>query len=182
MYKTDSLKNPVIVFHCKNCGCTTKIRVASFENPDLDIPENNVIACYRCRAEVAGSLFLGKKQLKLFLPWRCQMAVKIVKHGHEPEPQKFAIEFKCPYCHCDFYADDTFDSIYKDYYTTAANFELRYTCPECGETAKQIDIADYNEVFGKPTFFEWLRAIFETLFGRYYRIQKILKSLGEGEE
>lgn len=28
MYKTDSLKNPVIVFHCKNCGCTTKIRVA----------------------------------------------------------------------------------------------------------------------------------------------------------
>ena len=30
------------------------------------------------------------------------MAVKIVKHGHEPEPQKFAIEFKCPYCHCDF--------------------------------------------------------------------------------
>lgn len=55
------------------------------------------------------------------------MAVKIVKHGHEPEPQKFAIEFKCPYCHCGFYADDTFDSIYKDYYTAAANFELRYT-------------------------------------------------------
>ena len=94
------------------------------------------------------------------------MATKIVKHGHEPEPQKFAIEFKCPYCHCDFYADDTFDSIYKDYYTTA----------------KQIDIADYNEVFGKPTFFEWLRAIFETPLGRYYRIQKILKSLSEGEE
>lgn len=61
------------------------------------------------------------------------MATKIVKHGHEPEPQKFAIEFKCPYCHCDFYADDTFDSIYKDYYTTAANFELRYACPECGK-------------------------------------------------
>ena len=109
------------------------------------------------------------------------MATKIVKHGHEPEPQKFAIEFKCPYCHCDFYADDTFDSIYKDYYTTAANFELRYACPECGETAKQIDIADYNEVFGKPTFFERLRAIFETPLGRYYRIQKVLKSLSEGE-
>lgn len=47
MHKTDSLKNPVIVFPCKNCGCTTKIRTASFENPDLDIPENNVIGCYR---------------------------------------------------------------------------------------------------------------------------------------
>lgn len=81
-----------------------------------------------------------------------------------------------------FYADDTFDSIYKDYYTTAANFELRYACPECGETAKQIDIADYNEVFGKPTLFERLRAIFETPLGRYYRIQKVLKSLSEGEE
>lgn len=76
------------------------------------------------------------------------MATKIVKHGYEPEPQKFAIEFKCPHCHCDFYVDDTFDSIYKVYYVTAANFELRYTCPECGETAKQIDVADYNEVFG----------------------------------
>lgn len=41
MHKTDSLKNPVIVFPCKNCGCTTKIRVASFESPDLDIPENS---------------------------------------------------------------------------------------------------------------------------------------------
>ena len=105
------------------------------------------------------------------------MAIKIVKHGHEPEPQKFAIEFKCPYCHCDFYADDTFDSIYKDYYTTAANFELRYACPECGETAKQIDIADYNEVFGKPTLFERLRVIFETPLGRYYRIQHKKKSV-----
>lgn len=110
------------------------------------------------------------------------MATKIVKHGHEPEPKKFAIEFKCPHCHCDFYADDTFDSIYKGYYATAANFELRYVCPECGETAKQIDIADYNEVFGKQTFFEWLRSIFETPLGRYYRIQKVLKSLSEGEE
>lgn len=113
------------------------------------------------------------------------MAVKIVKHGHEPEPQKFvkfAIEFKCPHCHCDFYADDTFDSIYKDYYLTAANFKLRYACPECGETAKQIDITDYNEVFGKPTLFERLRAIFEAPLDRYYRIQKILKSLSEGEE
>lgn len=62
MHKTDSLKNPVIVFHCKNCGCTTKIRVASFENLDLDIPENNVIACYRCRAEVAGSEFISWKE------------------------------------------------------------------------------------------------------------------------
>lgn len=62
MYKTDNLKNPVIVFHCKNCGCTTKIRVASFENPDLDIPENNVIACYRCRAEVAGAEFISWKE------------------------------------------------------------------------------------------------------------------------
>lgn len=41
------------------------------------------------------------------------MATKIVKHGHKPELQKFAVEFRCPYCHCDFYADDTFDSIYK---------------------------------------------------------------------
>ena len=96
--------------------------------------------------------------------------------------KKFAVEFKCPHCHCDFYADDTFDSIYKDYYATAANFELRYACPECGETAKQIDIADYSEVFGKQTFFEWLRSIFETPLGRYYRIQKVLKSLSEGEE
>lgn len=110
------------------------------------------------------------------------MATKIIKHGHEQEPQKFAVEFKCPHCHCDFYADDTFDSIYKDYYATAANFELRYACPECGETAKQIDIADYNEVFGKQTFFEWLMSIFETPLGRYYRIQKVLKSLSEGEE
>lgn len=110
------------------------------------------------------------------------MATKIVKHGYEPEPQKFAIEFKCPHCHCDFYVDDTFDSIYKVYYVTAANFELRYTCPECGETAKQIDVADYNEVFGKQTFFEWLRSIFETPLGRCYRIQKVLKSLSEGEE
>ena len=31
------------------------------------------------------------------------MATKIVKHGHEPELQKFAVEFRCPYCHCDFY-------------------------------------------------------------------------------
>ena len=62
MHKTDSLKNPVIIFPCKNCGCTTKIRVASFENPDLDIPENNVIACYRCRAEVAGSEFISWKE------------------------------------------------------------------------------------------------------------------------
>lgn len=62
MHKTDDLKNPVIVFLCKNCGCTTKIRVASFENPDLDIPENNVIACYRCRAEVAGSEFISWKE------------------------------------------------------------------------------------------------------------------------
>ena len=62
MHKTDSLKNPVIVFPCKNCGCTTKIRVASFENPDLDIPENNVIACYRCRAEVAGAEFNSWKE------------------------------------------------------------------------------------------------------------------------
>ena len=65
------------------------------------------------------------------------MATKIVKHGHKPELQKFAVEFRCPYCHCDFYADDTFDSIYKNYYTTAANFELRYACPECGETANK---------------------------------------------
>jgi hypothetical protein len=36
--------------------------VASFENPDLDIPENNVIACYRCRAEVAGSEFISWKE------------------------------------------------------------------------------------------------------------------------
>lgn len=110
------------------------------------------------------------------------METKIVKHGHEQESQKFAVEFKCPHCHCDFYAGDTFDSIYKDYYAIAANFELRYACPECGETAKQIDIADYNEVFGKQTFFEWLRSIFETPLGRYYRIQKVLKSLSEGEE
>lgn len=110
------------------------------------------------------------------------METKIVKHGHEQEPQKFAVEFKCPHCHCDFYAGDTFDSIYKDYYATAANFELRYACPECGETAKQIDIVDYNEVFGKQTFFEWLRSIFETPLDRYYRIQKVSKSLSEGEE
>lgn len=62
MHKTDGLKNPVIVFPCKNCGFTTKIRVASFENPDLDIPENNVIACYRCRAEVAGAKFVSWKE------------------------------------------------------------------------------------------------------------------------
>lgn len=62
MHKTDSLKNPVIVFPCKNCGFTTKIRVASFENPDLDIPENNVIACYRCRAEVTGAEFISWKE------------------------------------------------------------------------------------------------------------------------
>lgn len=62
MHKTDSLKNPVIVFPCKNCGFTTKIRVASFENPNLDIPENNVIACYRCRAEVAGAEFISWKE------------------------------------------------------------------------------------------------------------------------
>lgn len=61
MHKTDSLKNPVIVFPCKNCGCTTKIRTASFENPNLDIPENNVIGCYRCGAEVAGSKFISWK-------------------------------------------------------------------------------------------------------------------------
>ena len=36
------------------------------------------------------------------------MATKIVKRGHEQEPQKFAVEFKCPHCHCDFYTDDTF--------------------------------------------------------------------------
>lgn len=62
MHKTDGLKNPVIVFPCKNCGCTTYIRVASFENPDLDIPQNNVIACYRCRAEVAGAKFVSWKE------------------------------------------------------------------------------------------------------------------------
>lgn len=62
MHKIDGLKNPVIVFHCKNCGCTTKIRVASFENPDLDIPENNVIICRKCRNEVAGSKFISWKE------------------------------------------------------------------------------------------------------------------------
>lgn len=76
------------------------------------------------------------------------MAIKIVKHGHEPEPQKFAIEFKCPYCHCDFYADDTFDSIYKDYYTTAANFELRYACPELASTAAfEVQSESYRLLF-----------------------------------
>ena len=35
--------------------------MTSFENPDLDIPENNVIACYRCRAEVTGSEFVSWK-------------------------------------------------------------------------------------------------------------------------
>ena len=62
MHKTDNLKNPVIIFPCKNCGCTTKIRTASFENPDLDIPENNVIVCRRCRTEVAGSEFISWKE------------------------------------------------------------------------------------------------------------------------
>ena len=62
MHKTDGLKNPVIIFPCKDCGCTTKIRVTSFENPDLDIPENNVIICRKCRNEVAGSKFISWKE------------------------------------------------------------------------------------------------------------------------
>ena len=62
MHKADNLRNPVIVFPCKSCGCTTKIRVSSFESLDLDIPENNVIACYRCGAEVAGSEFISWKE------------------------------------------------------------------------------------------------------------------------
>jgi hypothetical protein len=36
--------------------------VTSFENPNLDIPENNVIACYRCRAEVTGAEFISWKE------------------------------------------------------------------------------------------------------------------------
>ena len=99
MHKTDSLKNPVIVFPCKNCGCTTKIRVASFKNPDLDIPENNVIACYGCRAEVAGFEFISwKEATKTILPWRCQMAIKIIQH--KQTPKELAYHFKCG-CGCE---------------------------------------------------------------------------------
>ena len=61
------------------------------------------------------------------------MAVKIFKHGHEPEPQKFAIEFNCPYCHCDFYAGV---SVAK-----ALNVTLFYLtkCPECGSHVESHD-------------------------------------------
>ena len=54
---------------------------------------------------------------------------------------------------------------------------LNCTCPECGKYARQVDITDYNEIFGKQTLFEWLRTLFEPALVRYGRIQKILENL-----
>ena len=109
------------------------------------------------------------------------MDVKTIKHGRVPEPQKFAIGFKCTCCNCEFYVDESlyegYTELYKSFYHDAANFELRCTCPECGKYARQVDITDYNEIFGKQTLFEWLRTLFEPALVRYGRIQKILENL-----
>ena len=92
------------------------------------------------------------------------MSVRIEVHGKVKT--KYAVEFRCSSCSCEFWVDA--DSLGE----LPANYcDLKYNCPECGSSSYPVDIMKNSYIFNehnkwKPVFWQ----IIESPFHRHFRI------------
>ena len=64
------------------------------------------------------------------------MAVRIEVHGKERAKIKYAVEFRCSSCSCEFWVDA--DSLGE--FKPANYCDLKYNCPECDSGSYPVDI------------------------------------------
>ncbi len=80
------------------------------------------------------------------------MAVRIEVHGKERAKIKYAVEFRCSSCGCEFWVDA--DSLGE--FKPANYCDLKYNCPECGSSSYPVDIMENSRIFSehewKPVF------------------------------
>lgn len=94
------------------------------------------------------------------------MSVRIEVHGKEKVKTKYAVEFRCSSCSCEFWVDaDSLGEFKPAYYR-----DLKYNCPECDSGSYPVDIMENSRIFNehkwKPVFWQ----IIESPFHRHFRI------------
>lgn len=84
------------------------------------------------------------------------MAIRIEVHGKERAKTKYAVEFRCSSCGCEFWVDA--DSLGE--FKIKDCDKLKYECPECKSCSHPVDIMENKRIFSKhkwePIFWQFI--------------------------
>ena len=96
------------------------------------------------------------------------MAIRIEAHGKSPVKRKYAVEFKCSRCGCEFWVDA--DSLGE--FRVRDCDKLVYNCPECASRSHPVDIMENKRIFSKHKWESIFWQLVESPGFRYLRICK----------